>query len=298
MRITEKPEEELTQKVEFCRPCELENSDVGHKRIEEANFIELQEGYRAIFESANDIFLLIDRKGKIIDVNEKLTEIGGYEREELVGKNIRSLAEITTRKSLAVIVRNFLKRMVGVNVPPYEIELFKKTGELVTFEVNARALRKDGRIVGDLAILRDVTERKQAEQALRESGEIYRSLVNNVRVGVFRSTPGRSGRFLEVNPAMEDITGYSREELLQMNVADLYVHPKERAAVLKEMASGVVKKPRELLFKKKDGTEIVVSDRKVAVRDSNIWKKRIRAMLRGGGLFVFFRKDLVFPPNL
>ena len=149
-----------------------------------------------------------------------------------------------------------------------------------------------------IAILRDVTERKQAEQALRESGEIYRSLVNNVRVGVFRSTPGRSGRFLEVNPAIEDITGYSREELLQMNVADLYVHPEERAAVLKEMASGVVKKPRELLFKKKDGTEIVVSDRKVAVRDSNIWKKRIRAMLRGGGLFVFFRKDLVFPPNL
>ena len=75
MRITEKPEEELTQKVEFCRPCELENSDVGHKRIEEVNFIELQEGYRAIFESANDIFLLIDRKGKIIDVNVSKTTI-------------------------------------------------------------------------------------------------------------------------------------------------------------------------------------------------------------------------------
>ena len=57
------------------------------------------------------------------------------------------------------------------------------------------------------------------EQALRKSEEKYKGLVNNVRLGIFRSMPGPTGRFLEVNPAMEGITGYSREELLRIKVA-------------------------------------------------------------------------------
>jgi PAS domain S-box-containing protein len=113
----------------------------------------------------------------------------------------------------------------------------------------------------------EVRERKQAEQALRESEEKYRGLVTNVKVGVFRSTTGPVGRFLEVNPAMEEITGYSREELLRMNVSDLYVYPEEIEAILAEIASATVKTTRELRLKKKDGTEIVTSDTKVAVRD-------------------------------
>jgi PAS domain S-box-containing protein len=113
----------------------------------------------------------------------------------------------------------------------------------------------------------EVRERKQAEQALRESEEKYRGLVTNVKVGVFRSTPGRTGKLLEINPAMEEITGYSREELLQMNVSDLYVYPEEREAILAEIASATVKTTRELRLRKRDRTEIVVSDAKVAVRD-------------------------------
>ena len=114
----------------------------------------------------------------------------------------------------------------------------------------------------------EVRERKRAEEALRESEEKYRGLVTNVKVGVFRSTPGRSGRFLEVNPTMEEITGYSRKELLQMNVSDLYVHPKRREAILAEVASATGKTARELRLRKKNGSEIVVSTTKVAVRDN------------------------------
>jgi PAS domain S-box-containing protein len=113
----------------------------------------------------------------------------------------------------------------------------------------------------------EVRERKRVEEALGESEEKYRGLVTNVKVGVFRSTPGRTGRFLEVNPAMEEISGYSREELLQMNVSDLYARPEEREAILAEIASATGKITRELHLRKKDRTEIVVLDIKVAVRD-------------------------------
>jgi len=115
----------------------------------------------------------------------------------------------------------------------------------------------------------EMTERRRAEEALRESEGKYRSLVNNVKLGIFRSTPGANGRFLEVNPAMKEITGYSREELLKMDVSKLYVYPEEREAILQEIASATGKTTKELRFRKRDGTEIVVSDTKVAVRDND-----------------------------
>ena len=87
--------------------------------------------FKAVFESANDSLFLVDKKGNILDFNNRLTEIGGYEKEELVGKNTRSLAGKVTRKSLVIMITNFLKRMANISVPPYEVEMYKKNGELV-----------------------------------------------------------------------------------------------------------------------------------------------------------------------
>ncbi len=113
-----------------------------------------------------------------------------------------------------------------------------------------------------------VGTRRQAEKALRESEAKYRGLVTNVKLGIFRSTPEPAGRFLEVNPAMEEITGYSREELLQAKVVDLYVHPEERERTLKEITSTAGRVTREARYRKRDGTKIVVWVATVAVRDA------------------------------
>ncbi|MBI4267242.1 MAG: PAS domain S-box protein [Chloroflexi bacterium] len=126
----------------------------------------------------------------------------------------------------------------------------------------------NGNIEAVILYGRDITERKQAQSALEESEEKFRSLVNNVKLGIFRSTPGQGGRFLEVNPAMTDITGYSHDELLGMNVSDLYVNPTDRKTVLKEVSKAKGNITNDLRFRKKDGTEIIVSDTKVPVRDN------------------------------
>jgi len=153
-----------------------------------------------------------------------------------------------------------------VELPPDgsggDLEMESKTKEQLIEEVES--LRKE---VDRLK--REKAEGKKAEAALKESAEKYKSLVNNVKLGVFRSTTGPDGGFLEVNPAMEEITGYSREELLRMSVSGLYVRSEERGAVLGEIAAAKGKTvTKELKFRRKDGTEIVISDMKVAVRDN------------------------------
>ena len=138
-----------------------------------------EEKYKAVFESAGDIMMLIDKKGRIIDINGKSVEISGYSKEDVLGKPIRVLSKILTKKSLRAVAVNFLKRMLGFNIPPYEIELIKKDGELLTFEVSAQPLRKNGKIIGDLGILRDVTARKRAENEIRQhSSDI--NLINSI----------------------------------------------------------------------------------------------------------------------
>ncbi len=125
----------------------------------------------------------------------------------------------------------------------------------------------DGKPIRSIGTIQDITERKQAEEAIRDSEERYRSLVNNVKLGILRSTPGPPGRVLEANPAMEEITGYSREELLAMDMEELYVHLEERKVLMEELASAKGTVARELRWRKRDGSEIVVLNRVNAVRD-------------------------------
>ena len=229
----------------------------------------LQSEAQTILESFTEGLLVLDKKGRLIDANKKLEEISGYQKKELVGKTTLSLARLLTHKGLTVFWRNPLKRTDGAGTVPYEVDVFKKNGELITVEITCHQLKTDGKIAGHLVILKDLTERRRTERESHESSEVYKSLVNHVGVGIFKATPGGSGRFLEVNLAMEAITGYSREELLKMDVTDLYVHPEERAEHVKKALSGVPTTSWEVRYKKKDGTEITMRDSKVAVRGND-----------------------------
>jgi PAS domain S-box-containing protein len=128
---------------------------------------------------------------------------------------------------------------------------------------------KNGKPTAVIEIARDITERRRVEAGRKESEARYRSLVNNVSLGILRSTMGPPGRIIETNPALEKITGYSRDELLAMNMEDLYAHPEERQAFMQKLASAKRTVTRELRWKRKDGGRIVVLDTVIAVRDSS-----------------------------
>ena len=103
--------------------------DVTEKKAAEAMLNESEEKYRTIFESANDIIILLDENGNIVDVNDKLKDLGGWNRKEVIGKNFISLIDIISENSIPVIKANSLKRMAGMTVSPYEVEMIKVMGK-------------------------------------------------------------------------------------------------------------------------------------------------------------------------
>ncbi len=114
----------------------------------------------------------------------------------------------------------------------------------------------DGRMVRhEMAI--DITERKRMEEALKESEERYRLLVNNLPVGLYRNTPGPEGRFTMANPAIARMFGYeSVETFLEASVSSLYWDPAERLAFSEKLLARGYMVAEELRLKRRDGTPI------------------------------------------
>ncbi|MDQ3586402.1 MAG: PAS domain S-box protein, partial [Acidobacteriota bacterium] len=171
---------------------------------------------RDFFENAHDIFYTHDLKGDYTFLNKAGERITGYTREEAMSLN---LADLVVPEYLDR-VREMLARKLKEGIETYyEVEIMTKDRRRLTLEVSSRLLSRDGQAIGIQGIARDITERKRAEAALRESEERYRELFENANDVIY--THDLKGNFTSLNKAGERITGYTREEVLSLNVADL-----------------------------------------------------------------------------
>lgn len=151
--------------------------DVTAKKTFEQELLSYQEKIETIFNNSNDIIVYADTKGDIIDVNERVKNVLGYDRRDVLGKNFLKLGLI--RASEALKIFGLFKEAVskGVLQNTINLTLVKKSGEEVSIEASTNVIRKDKKIVGVVSLLRDVTEREGMEKSLLESKSRLRSLM-------------------------------------------------------------------------------------------------------------------------
>jgi PAS domain S-box-containing protein len=172
---------------------------------------ESKEELEAIFNQVRDGIIVLDLTGKIIKINKRITDNTGYTEEDLVGKRFNHL-KMFTPQSIAKMLFNFSKSLAGIEILPYEVEGHSKNGEKRIAEISGALLRKNGKPAGVVTVMRDITERKQSEEALRESERKWRSLYENLPGGSFIV----SDHYIieDVNDILCTLTGFTREELL------------------------------------------------------------------------------------
>ena len=185
--------------------------------------------------------ICVTENGVILDANEQLARMGGYELPELLG---RPAIEFVAPQSQEVVRWNFIHG----DGQPYEILAQRKDGSTYPVEVRGHQESWDGRTLRVTA-LRDLTTRKQAEEALRESEERFAKLAEAAFEGIAITV---EGVVQDANEQMARMFGYSLCELLGITAGDL-VAPESRELLLKNIPSGN-EEPSEYVGLRKDGS--------------------------------------------
>ena len=227
------------------------------KNAEEA-LIEGKEKFRAITNTAADAIILMNDLGTISYWNPAAERIFGYSSDEALGKDLHLfLAPKEYHDPFKEGFKSFKATGKGIAVGKIiEFEAVRKDGTRFPIEVSTAALKIRGKW-HSAGIIRDITRRRRAENALKESEEKYRTLVNNISIGVYRSTGYPEGRFIQANPAIARMFGYdSLEDFMKISVNDFYQDPEDRRYFIEEAVQKGFVKDREIRLKKRDGTLI------------------------------------------
>lgn len=240
------------------------------RRQNEAMLRASETRFRSLLDSAPDAIVIVDKQGHITLTNIQTENWFGYSREELLGQPVEILVPERFRET-HVPQREHYQTAPSTRPMGRDVELYglRKDGSEFPVEISLSPIKTDqGMLV--TSIIRDITVRKQAEEAQRQVQARYQELVNNLPVGVYRNTPGVDGHFLEVNPAMLDIfEATSSEQLLAHPVSDLYCDPAARLAFSDKILREGHVSSEELLLKTLQGREFYAAITAVMKRDDN-----------------------------
>lgn len=168
----------------------------------------LTENYEYVLKNANDAITINDLEGKFFDVNEKAVSMYGYTREEFLNMNLRRLRIPEEIKLVDKEIENITTNDGFV----YETSHIKKDGTVIPVEISSRLVKMENKTYIQ-SIIRDITERKKAEYALRISEERYRGLFENMVEGfaycrmIYKNNEPVDWVYIDVNDSFEKLTG-------------------------------------------------------------------------------------------
>ncbi len=223
--------------------------------------------YRYLHEAMRDAFATADMRGRLQEFNPAFRKLTGYSAAELRKISYQRLTPRKWHAAEAKILRDQVLARGYSDV--YEKEYRRKNGTVVPVELRTILIRDaTGKATGMWATIRDITERKRAEDALRQSESKYRLLFENM--GDSFAAMDLQGRLIDCNPSFEKLVGYSRKEVLRLHLAD--ITPPEWMAVEKKAVAQMRRRGYSNRFEKeyvrKDGTRVPVELQGSLIRDA------------------------------
>ena len=220
--------------------------DITERKRTEQALLESEERYRTLSESAFE-GIIISVSGKLVMANQAFADMFGYDSHETIGL---SPVEMTTPESADIIMKN----IQSSHEKPYDVIGVRKDGSTFNLEIMGKDCLYKSR-KARVTALRDITVRKQGEEALRESEAKFRVLAETTSAAIFIF---QRNRMRAVNPAASNITGYAQQELLKMNFWEV-IHPDFRNLIKKRglarQKGGKISSRYEVKIQTKQGQE-------------------------------------------
>ncbi len=259
--------------IEAC-PVVVNHKHVGFKAIyrdvtaqrQAAEAFRREKAYlEQLVETAAEGILALDENGLISRVNSEFLRMFGYKETEVLGRQVDDLIvpedlrdEGSQLHGIASGGQRFVKESIRR----------RKDGSRIQVSIIGSPIHVEGRTIGSYAIYRDITDRKKAEEALRESEKRYRAFFDNVPVGIFQTT--RDGRYLDANEAHLQIFGFPDiGTLRKMTAADLYADPTGREKWVEMMDRENIVRSQVYHYTGKDGRTIWTRESARTVRDEH-----------------------------
>jgi len=198
--------------------------DISESKKLEAALQESENKYRTIFENIQDVFYQVDAGGRITEISPSIYKYSGWTREELIGKPVKEV--YYTPDDRDTMLDELQKKGEVVD---YDVQLRTRDGQIKWASLNIHVvIDLDGNPAGIEGSLRDVTQRKRMEEALKESEEKFRTLAETSPYAIMIY---QDDYWVYTNPAGEDICGYKSEELYRMKFWE-FVAEEDREKVM------------------------------------------------------------------
>lgn len=224
-----------------------------HQMMEEIGKSNLQ--FKEFAQLLPETVFEVDFDGNFLFLNESSYKLFGYTKNDKI-----NAFDMIVPQDRPRVKENIKKILAGETFKGNAYLAKRKDGSTFPVLIYSDVKYRDGKPVGFIGLVVDISSIRIAEEALLESEEKYRSLTNRLPVGIYRTS--RDGKILFANPAFVKMLGFnSPEELFVHPVQDFYVEPGEREKLLQHLKPGKEYYQSEIHLKKKDGTHIIAKDR-------------------------------------